>query len=223
MDRADGALEILDRPVALADRVASLADIDRLNAWFGGYALTLREIRRVVAAVPGGDALVAVDVGGGHAAFGVRLVDWARGARRAIRVVVVDRDVETLALARRACAAYPEISLVVADATALPLREGAADVVTSAPTLPHLEPGAADVIVVGAGPAGAATAILLAEHGVAVQLLDRARFPRPKICGEYLSPEAPRVLDRLGVLKTVDGLATPLAGIRITAPDGTVV
>jgi len=91
MDRADGALEILDRPVALADRVASLADIDRLNAWFGGYALTLREIRRVVAAVPGGDALVAVDVGGGHAAFGVRLVDWARGARRAIRVVVVDR------------------------------------------------------------------------------------------------------------------------------------
>src|SRR5947199_963763 len=82
---------------------------------------------------------------------------------------------------------------------------------------------AADVIVVGAGPAGAATAILLAEHGVAVQLLDRARFPRPKICGEYLSPEAPRVLDRLGVLKTVDGLATPLAGMRITAPDGTVV
>jgi flavin-dependent dehydrogenase len=81
----------------------------------------------------------------------------------------------------------------------------------------------ADVIVVGAGPAGAATAILLAEHGLAVQLLDRARFPRPKICGEYLSPEAPRVLDRLGVLKTVDGLATPLAGMRITAPDGTVV
>ncbi len=81
----------------------------------------------------------------------------------------------------------------------------------------------ADVIVVGAGPAGTATAILLAEHGLAVQLLDRARFPRPKLCGEYLSPEAPRVLDRLGVLKTVDGFATPIAGIRITAPDGTVV
>ena len=81
----------------------------------------------------------------------------------------------------------------------------------------------ADVIVVGAGPAGAASAILLAEHGLAVRLLDRARFPRPKICGEYLSPEAPRVLDRLGVLKTVDGVATPLAGMRITAPDGTVI
>ncbi len=82
---------------------------------------------------------------------------------------------------------------------------------------------AAEVIVVGAGPAGAATAILLAEHGVAVTLLDRARFPRPKVCGEYLSPEAPRVLDRLGVLKAVDGRAVPLAGMRITAPDGTEI
>ncbi len=81
----------------------------------------------------------------------------------------------------------------------------------------------ADVIVVGAGPAGAASAILLAEEGLTVRLLDRARFPRPKMCGEYLSPEVPRVLDRLGVLKSVDGIATPIAGMRITAPDGTVL
>jgi menaquinone-9 beta-reductase len=80
----------------------------------------------------------------------------------------------------------------------------------------------ADVIVVGAGPAGAAVSILLAEHGRAVITLDRARFPRDRICGEYLSPEAGRVLDRLGVLKTLDGAgAVPLAGMRITAPDGT--
>jgi len=77
-----------------------------------------------------------------------------------------------------------------------------------------------DVIIVGAGPAGAATAILLAEHGLSVRLLDRARFPRPKICGEYLSPEAPRLLDRLGALKAVDGVASALKGMRITAPDG---
>jgi flavin-dependent dehydrogenase len=77
-----------------------------------------------------------------------------------------------------------------------------------------------DVIVVGAGPAGAATAILLAEHGLSVRLLDRARFPRPKICGEYLSPEAPRLLDRLGALKAVDAVAGALRGMRITAPDG---
>jgi geranylgeranyl reductase family protein len=81
-----------------------------------------------------------------------------------------------------------------------------------------------DVIVVGAGPAGAATAILLAERGLDVLVLDRAAFPRPKICGEYLSPEAARLLDRLGVLKTLDSAgATPLAGMWITAPDGTTV
>lgn len=82
----------------------------------------------------------------------------------------------------------------------------------------------ADVVVVGAGPAGAAAAILLAERGHAVTLLDKAAFPRPKICGEYLSPESARVLDRLGVLKAVDAAgAQPLAGMRITAPDGTVL
>ena len=81
-----------------------------------------------------------------------------------------------------------------------------------------------DVVVVGAGPAGAATAILLAEHGFAVTVLERGPRARPKICGEYLSPEGGRVLDRLGVLKAVDaGGAVALAGMRITAPDGTVL
>src|SRR5262249_59909371 len=82
----------------------------------------------------------------------------------------------------------------------------------------------ADVVVVGAGPAGAATAILLAEHGLDVVVLERGSVPRPKICGEYLSPEAGRVLDRLGVLKVVDAAgAAAIHGMRITAPDGTVV
>lgn len=81
-----------------------------------------------------------------------------------------------------------------------------------------------DVIVVGAGPAGAATAILLAERGWSVTLLDKAAFPRPKICGEYLSPEAARILDRLGVLKAVDQAgAQPLRGMKIVAPDGTML
>ncbi len=79
-----------------------------------------------------------------------------------------------------------------------------------------------DAVVVGAGPAGSAVAVLLAEHGHSVLLLDKAAFPRPKLCGEYLSPEAARILDRLGVLKAVDAAgAVPLSGMRITAPDGT--
>jgi menaquinone-9 beta-reductase len=80
----------------------------------------------------------------------------------------------------------------------------------------------ADAVVVGGGPAGAATAILLAEQGLSVVLLDRARFPRDKICGEYLSPEGGRILERLGVLEAVETRgARPLRGMRILAPDGT--
>jgi flavin-dependent dehydrogenase len=82
----------------------------------------------------------------------------------------------------------------------------------------------ADALVVGAGPAGAATAILLAEQGLSVVLLDRARFPRDKICGEYLSPEGTRMLDRLGVLSTIEARgAKPLRGMRVLAPDGALL
>jgi len=78
-----------------------------------------------------------------------------------------------------------------------------------------------DAIVVGAGPAGSATGILLAEGGASVLVLDRAAFPRPKMCGEYLSPETARILDRLSVLEVVDHAgAVPLAGMTITGPDG---
>ncbi len=87
-----------------------------------------------------------------------------------------------------------------------------------------MKPRAVDIIVVGAGPAGSATAFLLAERGHSVLLLDRAEFPRPKLCGEYLSPGTSRILDRLGVLKAVDEAgAVPLRGMKITAPDGTVL
>jgi flavin-dependent dehydrogenase len=78
-----------------------------------------------------------------------------------------------------------------------------------------------DAIVVGAGPAGSATGILLAESGMTVLVLDRAKFPRSKMCGEYLSPETARILDRLGVLHAVDRAgAVPLWGMTITGPDG---
>ena len=81
-----------------------------------------------------------------------------------------------------------------------------------------------DVVVVGAGPPGRAATNQQAQRGWSVTLLDKSAFPRPKICGEYLSPEAARVLDRLGVLKTVDAAgAQPLHGMRIVAPDGSVL
>src|SRR2546429_4590856 len=55
-----------------------------------------------------------------------------------------------------------------------------------------------DIVVVGAGPAGATTALLLARAGASVLLMDRARFPRDKACSEYLSPATTEILERLG-------------------------
>ena len=78
-----------------------------------------------------------------------------------------------------------------------------------------------DVVVVGAGPAGAACALLLARAGFAVVLADKARFPRPKPCGEYTSPAVAPLLDRLGLRQAVDAAgACWLRGMRLYAPDG---
>jgi 2-polyprenyl-6-methoxyphenol hydroxylase-like FAD-dependent oxidoreductase len=79
----------------------------------------------------------------------------------------------------------------------------------------------ADVLVVGAGPAGSATALLLAGFGHSVVMVDRASFPRDKACSEYMSPEAVRILDRLGVVVALEQAgAVPLAGSSVTAADG---
>jgi len=57
----------------------------------------------------------------------------------------------------------------------------------------------ADVIVVGAGPAGSAAAIHLARAGLAVLLLEKAEFPRDKVCGDGLTPRAVGELTALGI------------------------
>jgi ubiquinone/menaquinone biosynthesis C-methylase UbiE len=143
MRRAAEARELLDGVVPLAALAATLGDLDRLNAWFGGHALSLARVRRTAASLPRDRTLVVLDVGGGAGGFARRVARWARRAGRRARVLVVDLDGATARLAAAACAGYPEIVVVRADATALPLVEGAVDVAHAALTLHHLEPSAA--------------------------------------------------------------------------------
>ena len=56
-----------------------------------------------------------------------------------------------------------------------------------------------DVIVVGAGPGGSATATYLARHGLTVTLLEKSTFPREKVCGDGLTPRATRALTKIGI------------------------
>ena len=59
--------------------------------------------------------------------------------------------------------------------------------------------GSADVIVVGAGPAGSAAAFFLASAGLDVLMLEKTRFPREKVCGDGLTPRAVKALTGMGV------------------------
>lgn len=140
LERAENAVEMLDRPAPVADLTQCLADVARLNAMFGGTRLTLLEVKWLIASVPAGRAVTVLDVGTGGGDIPRALVRWARRAGRSIRVFALDRDPQTLEIAARRLVAYPEIVLVQGDAVALPVRPASIDVVLSALTLHHLEP-----------------------------------------------------------------------------------
>jgi menaquinone-9 beta-reductase len=59
--------------------------------------------------------------------------------------------------------------------------------------------GEADVVVVGAGPAGSTTAYYLAQAGLDVLLLEKSRFPREKVCGDGLTPRGVKALVAMGI------------------------
>lgn len=81
----------------------------------------------------------------------------------------------------------------------------------------------ADVVVVGAGPAGAAAAIRLAEAGRQVVVVDKARFPRDKICGDGLTTGALRLLEDLGVDAGAIASWMPVSDIHVGGPKGHTV
>jgi flavin-dependent dehydrogenase len=82
-----------------------------------------------------------------------------------------------------------------------------------------------DVLVVGAGPAGSIAALRLARSGVSVRVIDRAAFPRDKLCGDTLNPGCVATLGRVD-RSTADRVRTfglTTTGITLTGPGGTAM
>jgi flavin-dependent dehydrogenase len=78
-----------------------------------------------------------------------------------------------------------------------------------------------DVIVIGAGPAGATVSALLARAGLRALLLEKSRFPREKVCGEFITPDCLSVFDRLEVKERMfDAGAKIVDRWTLFAPDG---
>jgi flavin-dependent dehydrogenase len=80
-----------------------------------------------------------------------------------------------------------------------------------------------DVVIVGAGPAGAVAAIVLARAGARVRLVERAAFPRDKLCGDTVNPGTLARLRRLGLDGGLDARALPVCGMRVTGEGGIVI
>ena len=74
------------------------------------------------------------------------------------------------------------------------------------------------VVIVGGGPAGSVTALRLAQRGIGVTVVERTRFPRRKVCGEYLNVGTTKLLERIGLWDRVAAVGVPLEGIRLVTP-----
>src|SRR5512141_1601358 len=77
-----------------------------------------------------------------------------------------------------------------------------------------------DVLVVGSGPAGSIAALVLAQGGARVALVDKARFPRDKACGDLVGPRGVQVLRDLEL--DVPG-AEPVGDMIVAGPTGRTV
>jgi len=80
-----------------------------------------------------------------------------------------------------------------------------------------------DVLVIGAGPAGAVAAVVLARAGARVRILDRSSFPRAKLCGDTVNPGTLATLARLDLSDEIEERGLRVDGMVVTSEDGVAI
>ena len=80
-----------------------------------------------------------------------------------------------------------------------------------------------DVVIVGAGPAGACAGLVLARAGARVRILDRATFPRDKLCGDTVNPGALARLRALAVADEIEARGLRVDGMMLTGERGVAI
>lgn len=83
--------------------------------------------------------------------------------------------------------------------------------------------GGPDILIVGAGPAGAIAGLVAARAGARVRILERSAFPREKLCGDTVNPGALAILRRLGVVAAIEARGLPVEGMVLTGANGAAV
>ena len=79
------------------------------------------------------------------------------------------------------------------------------------------------MVIVGAGPAGSSAAHFLARAGVRALLLDKARFPRDKVCGDGCTPRTARMLERVGIRQQISASHQRIDQVYLVSPGGVVL
>lgn len=132
------AHELLDEPSHdPAELEESLRDVAAVNRWLGGTRALLRHVGPFLAP---DRPTTLLDAGTGSADLPRAIVRWARRHGRAVRITAADLHPQTLEIARRQSADFPEISFALADVRALPFADRAFDVTLLSLTLHHLDP-----------------------------------------------------------------------------------
>lgn len=130
--------EWMDRPGnARADLEGALDDIRAVNRLLGGTKVVLHAVRPYLRELPEGGVLSILDVGTGGADLPLAIGADARRLGRRTRIVAIDRDAVTAGYARRAAVEDGDVTIVRADAFALPFSERSFDLVTASMFLHH--------------------------------------------------------------------------------------